>query len=265
MARVRLELGPVPLHHQVYVDLRRALDAGEWAPGHQLPTERDLADQYGCSLITVRRAMSDLVRDGRIERTRGRGTFVLRPRLDRDIAASASFTAEMQARGLDAETRLVSARPESAVAAVADALGLETGSPTIYLERLRMAGGEPYLLEQVHLPAERFPGLLANDLEHGSLYERLATGYGARVVRTREALEPVLLRAREARLLGQRPGSPALLVEGIAFAADGSPVEFGRTYVRGDRSRYYVEREVDRPIRAVAHDEALAVRGGLIR
>jgi len=84
-------------------------------------------------------------------------------------------------------------------------------------------------------------------------------------VRTREALEPVLLRAREARLLGQRPGSPALLVEGIAFAADGSPVEFGRTYVRGDRSRYYVEREVDRPIRAVAHDEALAVRGGLIR
>jgi len=250
MARVRLELGPVPLHHQVYVDLRRALDAGEWRPGQQLPTERDLADQYGCSLITVRRALDELVREGRIERTRGRGTFVLRPRLDRDMAARSSFTTEMQERGLDAETRRISARPESATAVVADALGLEPGSPTLYLERLRLAGGEPYLLEQVHLPAERFPGLLASDLEHGSLYERLATAYGTRVVRAREALEPVLLRAREARLLDQRRGAAALLIEGIAYAADGSAVEFGRTYVRGDRSRYYVEREVDRPIRS---------------
>src|SRR6187431_2316174 len=133
MARVRLELGPVPLHHQVYVDLRRALDAGEWRPGQQLPTERDLADQYGCSLITVRRALDELVREGRIERTRGRGTFVLRPRLDRDMAARSSFTAEMQERGLDAETRRISARPESATAVVADALGLEPGSPTLYL------------------------------------------------------------------------------------------------------------------------------------
>ena len=38
MARFRLELGPVPLHHQVYLDLRAALDAGEWTPGDRLPT-----------------------------------------------------------------------------------------------------------------------------------------------------------------------------------------------------------------------------------
>ena len=167
----------------------------------------------------------------------------------------------MQPRGLDPETRLISARPEAARVTVAAALGLETGSPTLYLERLRLAGGEPYLLEQVHLPAERFPGLLASDLEHGSLYELLTTRYATQVVRAREALEPVLLRAREARLLDQRPGSPALLIEGIAFDADGEPVEFGRTYVRGDRSRYYVEREVDRPIRSAAV-EATARIGG---
>ena len=54
MARYRLELGPIPLHHQVYLDLKAALDAGEWAAGDRLPTERDLAGRYGCSLITVR-------------------------------------------------------------------------------------------------------------------------------------------------------------------------------------------------------------------
>ena len=264
MARFRLELGPVPLHHQVYLDLAASLDAGRWRAGDQLPTERDLAQHYGCSLITIRRALDELVREGRIERTRGRGTFVLHPRLDRDIASRASFAEEMRQRGLDPETRLVSARPESASVAVASALALEPGSPTVYLERLRLASGDPYLLEQVHLPAERFPGLLATDLEHGSLYESLSTRYSTQVVRAREALEPVLLRAREARLLGQRRGAPALLIEGIAFDADDVPVEFGRTFVRGDRSRYYVEREVDRPIRSAAI-EAMAATGGARR
>ena len=117
--------------------------------------------RYGCSLITVRRALSELAREQRIERTRGRGTFVLRPRIDRDLAGTMSFTEEMQTRGLDPETRLIAARPESAGEAVAAALELELGSPTLYVERLRLADGEPLLLEQVHLPAERFPGLLA--------------------------------------------------------------------------------------------------------
>ena len=247
MARFRLELGPIPLHHQVYLDLRAALDAGEWRPGDRLPTERDLASRYGCSLITVRRALGELTREQRLERTRGRGTFVLRPRIDRDFAGERSFTEEMQDRGLDPSTRLVAARPESAGEAVANALGLELGSPTLYLERLRMADGEPLLLEQVHLPAERFPGLLASDLERGSLYDLLTERYGVQVARAREVLEPVLLRAREARLLGRRPGTPALLIEGIASTAEGMPVELGRTFVRGDRTRYYVERVVVRP------------------
>ena len=236
MARFRLELGPIPLHHQVYLDLKSALDAGEWRPGDRLPTERDLAVRYGCSLITIRRALGELVREQRLERTRGRGTFVLHPRIDRDFAGELSFTEEMQVRGLDPETRLVAARPESAGEAVAHALELELGSPILYLERLRLAAGEPLLLEQVHLPAERFPGLLATDLKTGSLYDLLTQRYGVRVAKAREFMEPVLLRAREARLLGRKPGSPALLIEGIASTSDGRPVEYGRTFVRCGKS-----------------------------
>ena len=264
MARFRLELGPVPLHHQVYLDLLGSLDSGRWAPGRQLPTERELAGHYGCSLITVRRALDELVREGRIERTRGRGTFVLHPRLDRDIAGRASFAEEMRQRGLDPHTRLISARPESASVSVAAALGIEAGSPILYLERLRLASGEPYLLEQVHLPADRFPGLLASDLEHNSLYQLLTERYGTRVARAREAIEPVLLRGREARLLDQPSGRAALLVEGVAFTADGVPVEFARSFVRGDRTRYYVERLVVRsPTASVEEPSAGAGIGRL--
>ena len=256
MAQYRLNLGPIPLHHQVYLDLRSMLDAGAWRPGDRLPPERELAARYGCSVITVRHALGELAREERIERTRGRGTYVLPRRVELDFAGNLSFTEEMQRRGLDPETRLVGARREAAGEVVAAALQLRVGSPTLYLERLRIADGEPLLLEQVHLPADRFPGLLASDLEHDSMYAILTERYDTPIVRARESLEPVLLRAREARLLGQQRGRPALLLEGVAYAADDSPVEFARSYIRGDRTRYFVERVVVRAAQPIALEEA---------
>lgn len=246
MARFRLELGPTPLHHQVYADLRAALDAGDWHAGDRLPTERELARRYGCSLITVRHALDELAREQRIERTRGRGTFVLQPRIDRDFAGTLSFAEEMAARGLTPETRLVSSRVGAADAVVSGALRREEGAPTVFLERLRLANGEPLLLEQVHLPADRFGAIIGHDLERNSLYDLLAEHFGARIVRAREAIEPIFLRTREARLLNRKPRTAALLVEGTAFDAAGEPVEFARSYVTGERTRYYVERTVMR-------------------
>lgn len=252
MARLRLESSPVPLHHQVYLDLRATLEGGQWRPGDRLPTEREFADRYGCSLITVRRALSELARERRIERTRGRGTFVSRPPVELDFEGTMSFTEEMQVRGHDPETRLIAAGRRRAGARVAEALRLQLGAGTVYLERLRLADGEPLLLEEVHLPEHRFPGLLAADLERESLYDVLTMRYGTRIVRARESLEPVALPAREARLLGQDAGRPALVIEGVAFDETGEPVEYARSFVRGDRTRYYVERVVVRSRRPVA-------------
>lgn len=246
MARFHLQRGPIPLHHQVFRDLKSALDGDEWRPGDRMPTERDLAERYGCSVITVRHALGELVREGRIERTRGRGTFVLQPRIDRDIAGSMSFAEEMERRGLDPATRVVTSRIEPAGAAVASTLGLAADAPVVYLERLRLGGGEPLILEQARLPAERFPGLLAFDLEHRSLYDVLGERYGTRIVRAREMVEPVVLHRREASLLEVPTRSLALQIDGVAHAADGSPVEVARSFVRGDRTRYYLERDVVR-------------------
>ena len=246
MERYRLELGPIPLHHQVYRDLRSMLDAGVWNPGDRLPAERELATRYGCSLVTIRHALAELALEGRIERTRGRGTYVLRQRIDHDFAGSLSFDEQMQQLGLEARTQVVEARIEPAGEAVAHALELPLLRPTIYLERIRSADGEPLLLEQAHLSAGRFPGLLDHDFEHQSLYGLLAEKYATEIVLISEAIEPVVLRTREADLLARPRRTPALLVEGTAFRADGVPVEFARSYVAGDRTRYFVERQVSR-------------------
>jgi len=241
MARYQLEPGPIPLHHQVYLDLRAAMDGGEWRPGDRLPPERELAERYGCSLITVRRALGDLAREERLQRTRGRGTVVAQPRIVRDLSSTLSFAEEMQLHGLEPRTTLLGAAIGRAGEGAAAALQLSPGAATFRLERLRGAVNLPLLLEQVELPAERFPDLLTADLEHGSLYDFLATRYGCRIVRLRETIEPVLPPAREARILNESRRRPMLLLVGTAFAEDGRPVEYSRTYVPGERSKFLIE------------------------
>ena len=246
MTRRRLEPGPVPLHHQVYLDLSGALDAGEWQAGDRLPTERDLADEYGCSLITVRRALTDLVRERRLERTRGRGTFVIGPPIEFPLLGVMSLTEEMRRQGLDSTTKVIGCTVRPAGEEAARALGVDPQAPVLALERLRFAGSVPLLLEQVRLDAGRFPGLETRDFGQASLYETLRVDFGVRIVRAREWIEPVLLGGREARLLEQEAGRPGLLIEGIADDQSGRPTEYGRSWVRGDGTRTYLERDVAR-------------------
>ena len=241
MARFHLESGPVPLHHQVYLDLREAFAAVEWRAGDRLPAERELAARYGCSLITVRRALDELAREGRLERSPGRGTFVTEPPIVRDIAARAGFADEMRARGLQPYATIASAGREPAPPVVAAALGLAVGTPVHSLERVRGADGVPLLLEHAFLSADRFPGLLDEDFAVRSLYEVLATRYGLPVARTRETIDAAVPTAREARLLGLVTRRPVLSLEGTAYARDDDPLEYSRTVVSSERARYYIE------------------------
>ena len=223
MARFRLELGPSRCTTRSTSTCARRSTRASGSPA--IASRRSASSRAATAAASSPSAArsTSSTREQRLERTRGRGTFVLPPRLDRDVAATLSFTEEMQRRGLDPETRLVAARPEAAGEAVAAALGLEPGSPTLYLERLRLAGGEPLLLEMVHLPAERFPGLLASDLEHGSLYDLLTERYGVRWPGpARRSSRCCSAPARRGCSASGR-GTPALLVEGIAFTADGTP------------------------------------------
>jgi GntR family transcriptional regulator len=241
MTRFHLESGPVPLHHQVYLDLDAALDEGRGRPGDRLPPERELVERYGCSLITVRRALSELAREGRLERARGRGTFVRRAPIIRDIAARAGFTDEMRSRGLTPYARVLAARVEPSTQAVAVALEIPKGAPVHYLERVRGADGVPYLLEQAHLSADRFPGLLEADFTAVSLYDELERRFGVTIARTRETISAIMPSAREVGLLDLRSAGPAICLEGTASGPDGHPVEDSRTVVSPEHARYFIE------------------------
>ena len=250
MVRFRLEPGPVPLHHQVYLDLHAALAANEWKPSERLPTERELAERYGCSLITVRRALDDLTREGRLERTRGRGTFVTEIPIVRDIAGQVGFADEVRSLGYEPYTVVVTAKVEGASPVVAAALGIPLHASVYYLERVRGADSVPLLLEQVRLPADKLSGLLDHDYRVESLWDVLENDYHLPIGRRQETLSAVVPSAREANLLGLRARGPSIQLEGPAFTTGGEPIEYSRTVVSPERARYFVESTGSR-IRAV--------------
>jgi GntR family transcriptional regulator len=234
------ERSPKPAWVQIEEQLTDRIESGGLAAGERLPPERDLADALSVSRMTVRQALASLAARGLVERGVGRGTFVRKVgKVEHDLTRVAGFTAEVERQGLQAGARILEARQWPAPDHVADALGLEPGAPVIRLERVRLGGDRPMTLEDTWVPAARFPGLLEQDLS-GSLYTLMRERYDLAPVSATERLEPVVARSYEAGALGVEEGSPLMLVERIAYAADGTPVEFAHDRHRGDAARFVI-------------------------
>ena len=190
--------------------------------------------------MTVRQALAALAARGLVERGVGRGTFVRETeRVEHDLSRVAGFTEAVERQGLEAGAQILAAEHDAPVN-VARMLGIDEGAPVIRLERVRFGAGQPITLEDTWVPGERFPGLLEHDLS-GSLYALMREHYELEPVSATERLEPVAARAHEAAALGVPEGSPLMLVERVAFAADGTAVEFAHDRHRGDRARFLVQ------------------------
>ena len=83
----------IPLYEQVANALRADIQGGAFDATKRLPTEEELAEKYGISRITVRRAVGDLVEEGLVEKKQGKGTFIRTPKMHKDMNRSGmSFT-----------------------------------------------------------------------------------------------------------------------------------------------------------------------------
>jgi DNA-binding GntR family transcriptional regulator len=212
-----------PAHAQIADRLLEAMARGELATGDRLPPERDLAAQLGVSRMTLRQALGALVDRGLLVRAIGRhgGTWVARPRLERDLGTFSGLSEQLRRQGVEAGAIVLSA------AEVDDA---------VEVVRVRLADGEPFALERSRFPSDRFAALLELDLT-GSLYDLLADRFDAGPVRAVERIEPVLAGIAEAAALGMARRAPLLLVQREAYDEDGLVVESARDLFRGDRIR----------------------------
>lgn len=228
---------PERFKHQA-LQRRLASDIARMQPDEALPTERQLAEDYGVSRATARRALQALREAGLVRSVRGVGTFVSQPQVT-TVSALTSFSEDLRARGYRPGSELLGAERIAADLHLSTALGVDPGAAVHRVERLCLGDDFPVCLETVHLPVARFPDLDADPAAltgslSGSLSEVLSTAYGVRVVRAGQQIRAVNLAARPAGLLGVREGAAALLVRRTAWDATGHVVEYGESLCRGD-------------------------------
>jgi GntR family transcriptional regulator len=226
---------PIPLYHQVKDILLAAIDAGHWASDQQLPNESKLAELFGVSKITVRQALQELADLGYIRREQGRGTFVSQPKFGQGPRELMSFTEEMDRHRLTASARVLEKTVSEADLAVAEHLQLRLHAQVFVLRRLRLADGEPMGIQTAHIPVDLAPGLSQEDFENVSLYGLLQSRYGIQPARGHEQYFATSADADSAVLLGIPAGAPVFAAERVTFTKNGTPFEFTKSIMRGDR------------------------------
>jgi GntR family transcriptional regulator, histidine utilization repressor len=138
----------VSLHQSILSDIEQRILSGQWPPGHPIPAEYQLADDYGCSRMTVNKVLTQLVTAGMVQRRRKAGSFVIRPPSRSVVLAIHDIRAEVAAIGQPYSfTILGRIQRESSRIDIAS-LDLERSVTILDLVTLHYAGVTPFCLEQ---------------------------------------------------------------------------------------------------------------------
>ncbi|MCH1624153.1 GntR family transcriptional regulator [Fredinandcohnia sp. SECRCQ15] len=165
-----------------------------------------------------------------------------RPKIEQSLSGFYSFSQVLKEKGLNPKDLILKISIEAATQKVAKALQIPRDAEVIVLQRLRCANEEPIILESSYLPKNRIENIeKMNTVGETPLYDILANEYQLFVTSAKETFEPVLIREYEGNLLKVKEGSPALLLERVAFDRQRVPVEYCKSIVRGDRCRFYTE------------------------
>jgi GntR family transcriptional regulator len=235
------EQNRAPLYQQLKHALRDAIEDNRLAAEEALPPERELAEEFGISRITVRKALDALVGEGMLTRRQGAGTFVAarggETRVEKNFSKLSSFSEDMTSRGRRPESVWLSRSSGTVTPEEALTLGLSPGSRVYRFNRIRYADGEPMALEYSTVAGFCLPSEAAVG---ESLYEALEQ-HSVRPVRALQRLRAILFTGERAKLLGIDDGAPGLLIERRSFLKDGRPVEVTKSYYRGDAYDFVAE------------------------
>jgi GntR family transcriptional regulator len=236
------QTAPIPKYFRVKQAMLEQLAQGTWAPGAVIPSETELCQRFAVSRTTVRKAVSDLANEGRLTVVQGKGTFVATPKLEeRFVQRAFGIHEDMARRGITLTTQVLRQEVTEASREVARRLDLRVGESVHLIVRLRFVEREPILLSTTYVPYSLCPDLTSQDLSRHSLYRLLRERYSLAISRGERRLEAVAAGAREARLLDIALGSPLLLLESVAYLAQGRPLEYSVALQRGDRTSVEVE------------------------
>jgi GntR family transcriptional regulator len=217
----------------VAAELRAAIKRGDYAAGEALPSQPELARQYGLNQTSINRAIALLSAEGLVRVEHGRGAFVQEVptvkrvrRIPQGGTSSSSFAEEMRKAGLKPRAPLVDLATVAAPEDVAARLAIPAGNPVVRRTRHMFASERPVQLAVSYIPLSiaGSEDIALPDTGPTGLYTRLAER-GFPVARFVEEIEARRPRAEEASFLQLTEAQQVLEVVRIAYTADDTPLE----------------------------------------
>lgn len=227
----------IPLYQQLGEILRSRIEAGEWEPNTKIPSEHELNREYGLSRMTVRQVLTSLVNEGLLFRVQGKGTYVAPGKISTKSPAYTGMRQQLEDAGYKTSTELVEATLEKADRHSAGHLNITAGDDIVSITRLRRVEDEPVSLHISHVPLALAPSLLNEDPVSEQLCVILDREYGLVMSHVEETLESTRASRWEGELLSINLGEPLLLLRQQVSTPAGTPFEYTRILLRGDRIR----------------------------
>ncbi len=229
-----------PAYKRIQGAIRRRIDSGQLKPGNVVPSERELAKLHRVSLMTARHALTDLARDGIVERRHGAGTFVAPPKVH--FNKLLGYTEQMASLGLTAHSRIVSSAIVNREHEIAARLGLQPTSRLGRLERVRLVATEPVALEICYWSADDFPALIAAPLDRVSLFKLIERDCGIEMAYADEEIDATDADQRTADLLSIPRGAPLLRMRQLIFSTSGRATVYVTGFYRSGRHTLRIRR-----------------------
>jgi GntR family transcriptional regulator len=231
---------PLPIYYQLEQGIKDLIEKSKLKPGEMIPSERELAETYEISRMTVRQAINNLVNDGYLVRKRGKGTFVAANKIVQPLKGLTSFSEDMRARGMEPGTKVLDFQTIQASKSIAEHLQIPEGADTYEIKRVRLADHLPMALETSYIPCNLVSGL-TREIVSGSMYEFIEHQLGLKIKSGVQVLEASVARKVEAEILEIKEGAPVLLIQRHSYLEKNQPLELVKSVYRGDRYKFTVE------------------------
>lgn len=234
----------LPYYEQLKQILLREISREGLKPGHLMPSETEMCAKYGVSRTVVRQAVGELVTEGVLQRKRGKGTFVARPKLSEQFTESTvGFFEDMTSRGHSVSSTVLSIDRVEVAGRIRQLIGDGAGSHCIEIVRLRAVNEEvvAFTKSYVRDHPELLAHLRAVDLSKESLYRILEATFGLRIESGHRSIEATSATGMMTGLLKGSAGDPLLYIESVGRDAQGAVVECFRAWHRADRMRIEID------------------------
>ena len=226
------------LYQHLADSLRDKIYEGKYAFGDKLPSERSLAEKFGISHLTVRKALAILEEEGMLLRVQGKGTFVRAQKYSIDMQHLDGFSSMFGQQGITITNKVLYSGVREAGFKYSRIFGIPREEPVFELIRLRQNGEDPVALEYNILPTKRVPHVGEYDYSLYSLWDVYRQA-GIQLVEENQKLEIVKVYNPQADLLNVEEGADVLMLSSTALDLSGKVIECTKIYDNAKRMVFY--------------------------